>query len=161
MAQQDTSVRVLAIGNLYPPAAMGGYERIFVGAMRALEAAGHDVRVLTTAPVAGRPVEGPDPAGPPVFRELPWWWEDFAFPRRSLRGRIAVERGAAAALARHLAWRPDVVSWWGLGGLPLSLLERVRRAGVPSVGVVGDLWMAYGFEVDGWQRTRRRLRRPP
>jgi glycosyltransferase involved in cell wall biosynthesis len=42
----------------------------------------------------------------------------------------------------------DVVSWWGMGGMSLGLIEQVRRAGVPAVGVVGDGWMVYGPEVD-------------
>ncbi len=125
-------MRVLAVGNRYPPAAAGGYERIFAGAVAALERAGHVVRVLTTP-------------------ELDWYWHDGAFPRRSLRARLALERRNAATLRRVLSeLRPDVVSWWGMGGMSLSLVEQVRRAGLPAVGVVGDGWMVYGPQADSW-----------
>jgi len=47
---RDTArlVRVLAVGNMYPPQHLGGYELVWQGAMRALREAGHEVRVLTT-----------------------------------------------------------------------------------------------------------------
>ena len=154
-------MRVLAIGNLYPPASAGGYERIWAATMAALRAAGHDVRVLTTAPAgAGQALTGREPA---VFRELRWYWRDFEWPAFSPRERLALERHNRAVLARHLeAYAPDVVSWWGMGGMSLSLVEQVRRAGVPAVGVVADAWMAYGPERDAWTRawsTRPRLGR--
>ena len=39
--------------------------------------------------------------------------------------------------------------------MSLSLLEQVRRAGLPSLGLVGDEWMLYGPNVDGWTRRWR------
>ncbi len=42
--------------------------------------------------------------------------------------------------------------WWAMGGMSLSLLEQVRRAGVPAVAAVGDDWLSYGPRVDGWSR---------
>jgi glycosyltransferase involved in cell wall biosynthesis len=41
--------------------------------------------------------------------------------------------------------------------MSLSLIERVRRAGIPAVGVVGDDWMIYSPRVDAWYRMVRRL----
>jgi glycogen synthase len=45
-----------------------------------------------------------------------------------------------------------------MGGMTLGLVERVRVAGVPAVGVVGDEWLVWGPKVDAWQRLCRRLR---
>jgi glycosyltransferase involved in cell wall biosynthesis len=54
---------------------------------------------------------------------------------------------------RHLAdLRPEAVIWWSLGGMSLSLVEQVRRAGAPALGVVGDDWMRYAARVDLWTR---------
>jgi glycosyltransferase involved in cell wall biosynthesis len=138
------SVRVLTVGNRYPPAAVGGYERIWAGTVEALRRAGHEVRVLTS--------DAPAPGGDPeVFRELPWYWRDGAWVRP--RG---VAHDALAALRRHLAaFQPDVVSWWGMGGLPLSLLAEPPREGIPAVGVVADGWMVYGFDADPDARAAR------
>ena len=51
-------MRVLVLGNLYPPDVIGGYELGCKQAVDALRGRGHDVRVLTSAPrtpVRGEP----------------------------------------------------------------------------------------------------------
>ena len=117
------------MGNIYPPHAPGGgYELTWRSAIAHLRARGHDVRVLASVHrepgVPAEALEDPD-----VHRELPWYWWDHAFPERGLRERVALEREAAAVLERHLAdFRPDAVCWWGMGGMSLGLIERVRRA---------------------------------
>jgi len=56
-------VRILSVGNRYPPWSVGGYETIWAAAVRALRAAGHPTLVLTTVPdPTDRAVTGvPDP----------------------------------------------------------------------------------------------------
>jgi glycosyltransferase involved in cell wall biosynthesis len=56
---------------------------------------------------------------------------------------------------------PDIVCWWSMGGMSLSLIERVRRAGLPAVGFVHDDWLVYGPHVDAWLRLWRRTARGP
>src|SRR3954468_16442588 len=141
---------------MYPPHDLaGGYELTWRSSVRHLREHGLEVRVLTSdyrAPALDPELE----LDPDVHRELRWYWREHAFPRFGLRERIAIERGNAAALARHLAgFRPDVVAWWGMGGMSLGLVERVRRAGVPAVGVVGDEWLRWGPRTDGWMRPFR------
>lgn len=150
-------VRVLSVGNMYPPHDLrGGYELTWRSAVAHLRERDDEVRVLTSdhraAELEPGAVEDPD-----VHRELRLYWRDHAFPKMGLRERIALERHNAAALDRHLAeLRPDVVNWWGMGSLSLGLIERVRRAGIPAVGVVGDEWMLWGPRADGWTRAFRR-----
>jgi glycosyltransferase involved in cell wall biosynthesis len=152
-------LRVLAIGNIYPPHAPGGgYELTWRSAMEHLRDRGDEVRILTSEHrepgVRAEAVEDLD-----VHRELPWYWRDHAFPRRGLRERVRLERRAAAVLERHLQeFKPHVVNWWGMGGMPLGLVERVRLAGIPAVGVVGDEWIVWGPKVDAWTRLCRKLR---
>lgn len=147
-------MRVLTIGNLYPPAAEGGYERSWRAVAEALRAQGHAVRVLTTAPVSGRPLPPGHSDPPEVSRTLRWYWRDFAF----VGGGLRLERHNAAALARELAcFAPDAVALFGMGGMSLSLLEQVRRAGLPAVAVVGDDWLHYGRRADRWTRGWRGL----
>jgi glycosyltransferase involved in cell wall biosynthesis len=153
-------MRVLAVGNIYPSHAPGGgYELTWRSAMAHLRERGDQVRIL----VSDHREPGLEPEAaedPDVHRELPWYWRDHDFPRRGLRERIEIERRASAILERHLdEHRPDAVCWWGMGGLPLGLIERVRRAGIPAVGVVGDEWMVWGPRVDAWYRLRRRFGR--
>ncbi len=153
-------MRILAVANRYPPWSIGGYEAIAAGTVEALRRDGHRVRVLTTVPDASdRSVT--TPSVPDVHRELRWYWRDHEFPPLGLRETLRLERANAAVLARHLEQLdPDVVMWWAMGGMSLSLFEQVRRAGVPAVGVVGDDWMTYAPAVDSWTSRFARRRRP-
>jgi glycogen(starch) synthase len=148
-------VRILSVGNRSAPWSTGGYETIWAAGVAALRGAGHPTLVLTTLP---DPSDRPAVAEPDVEirRQLAWYWRAHAFPHRSLRQCVALERGNARTLAAAIgAWRPDAVMWWAMGGMSLSLLEQVRRVGLPAVGVVADDWPAYGPGVDGWIRRWR------
>src|SRR5258708_7305922 len=141
---------------MYPPQYLGGYELIWQSAVAAERAAGHEVRVLTSDLDLG--ADEPDDAD--VHRELRWYWRDFEFPRLSLRERVRLERANAAVLDRHVEeLQPDVVAWWAMGGMSLSLIERVRRAGLPAVALVIDDWLDYGPRVDAWVKLGARVPR--
>lgn len=145
-------MRVLAVGNMYPPHHFGGYELVWRSAMLHLRACGHEARVLTTDLDTGA-THADDPN---VLRELRWYWRDHGFPRLSMRERLALERHNARCLRRELReFRPDVVSWWSMGGMSLSMLEIVREERIPAVAFVHDDWLDYGRHVDGWQRAFR------
>jgi glycosyltransferase involved in cell wall biosynthesis len=142
-------VRVLAVGNMYPPHHQGGYELIWQGAVGALRASGHEVRVLTTD--HREPVEPPaGPAEPDVYRDLRWYWRDHDWPDRGWRERARVERSNAEVMRRHLGWAPDVVAWWAMGGMSFSLFAQAQRAGLGSAAFVLDDWLMYGPERDLW-----------
>ena len=143
-------MRVLAVGNMYPPHHFGGYELVWQSAMQHLERSGHQVRVLTT----DLRTDATEPDEPYVSRELRWYWRDHGFPHLSRLERARLERNNARVLGRALRdFRPDVVSWWSMGGMSLSMLERVRRDGLPAVAFVHDDWLDYGRQVDGWTRA--------
>lgn len=144
------TVHVLAVGNMYPPHHFGGYELVWRSAMRHLERQGHAVRVLTTDLDIGTL----EPDDENVHRELRWYWRDHRYPELSRLERVRLERWNARVLRRHLSeFQPDVVSWWSMGGMSLSMLERVRLAAIPAVGFVHDDWLEYGRHVDGWTRA--------
>src|SRR3954470_11102343 len=100
------NMRVLTVGNMYPPHHLGGYELVWQAAVRHLRAHGHDVRVLTTdTRIASASGAEDDDA----HRDLRWWWRDHDFPRRSWRERLAIERHNGEVLERHLGEaNPDV-----------------------------------------------------
>lgn len=142
-------MRVLAVGNMYPPHHLGGYELVWASAMDHLRDRGHEVRVLTTGfqTATGAAERGE------ALRELRWYWRDHAWPRLRWHERLALERHNHHVLTRHLSeLRPDVVTWWAMGGMSLSLIESVRRARLPAVAFVHDDWMTYGPQVDQWIR---------
>ena len=143
---------------MYPPHHLGGYELVWQGAVGALRAGGHDVRVLTTDHRLPQTGAGDEPD---VHRELRWYWRDHEFPRRSPRERLRLERNNAAVFDRHIAnARPDVVAWWAMGRMSLSLLARGARHGLPAVAFVHDDWLIYGPVVDQWLRSFAGWRRP-
>jgi glycosyltransferase involved in cell wall biosynthesis len=147
-------MRILAIGSLYPPYHLGGYELVWQAGVRALRSAGHEVRVLTTGEHLGK-APG-EPEDPDVHRELRWYWHDHEFPRLSVRARLELERHNSLTLRRHIQeLRPELVSWWAMGGMSLSLIEQARRAGLPAVGWVNDEWLGYGPRVDQWMHLWR------
>lgn len=151
-------MRLLTVGNMYPPHHLGGYELVWQQNVRHLRAAGDQVRVLTT--VFRRPGREGALEDEDVHRELLWYWRDHDFPATSLRERIRLERHNADVLRRHLAEvRPDAVIWWAMGGMSTSLLEQVRRDRRPALAIVCDDWMLYADRVDGWASTFRGLRR--
>jgi glycosyltransferase involved in cell wall biosynthesis len=148
-------MRILCVGSMYPPHHLGGYELVWQAAVDDLRARGHDVRVLTAdhreADAAGVP-DSPD-----VHRDLRWYWRDHAFPRLGPRARLDLERHNAATFDRHVDdFRPDVVSWWAMGGMSLSLFERARRRHLPGVAFVFDVWLVYAPLVDAWIRFATR-----
>jgi glycogen(starch) synthase len=150
-------MRILAVGLLYPPHYLGGYELVCEGVMRAARARGHDVQVIVSdyrKPGVSEPDELP------VDRTLRSYLDATAQRVPAIRPaqRLRLERANAATLERRIReFAPDVVSWWGMGGMSLSLIERVRRMGLSSVLVVHDPWLASGFQADGWTRMTRRL----
>jgi glycosyltransferase involved in cell wall biosynthesis len=132
---------------MYPPHHYGGYELVWHSAVEHLRARGHEVRVLTTNTDTG--ARGPDPDY--VFRDLRWPLRDAEFAPLSRRAKVALARHSHRVLDGHLAaLQPDVVGWWSMGGLTLTMLESVRRRCLPAVAFVHDDWLDYGRWADGW-----------
>lgn len=150
--------RILAVGNMYPPQHAGGYELCWQAAMRRARADGHEVRVLTSDYRAADAAE----QDPDVHRTLRWYWdlERYRFTNQKRLQRFGIARRDASELGRHLdEFRPDVVSWWAMGCLPLAMIEQVRRAGLPAIFVAHDDWLVYTWAHDAWLRTWRGRRR--
>jgi glycosyltransferase involved in cell wall biosynthesis len=140
-------VRLLVVSTDFPPHRSGGYELKCAAFVRRARAAGHRVRVLTSARAGGPPDAHAD-----VRRDL----QRFAAAPRpcSTAQARAGEKHNVSALAYHLtSFRPHAISWWRLGELSMSL---PASAGVPGVGVVGDPWMLEGPRRDPWVRHTRR-----
>ena len=145
-------MRVLTVGNLYPPQHLGGYELMWRAEVAGLRERGHDVRVLTTDT---RVRDAPE-REEGISRSLRWYWRDHEFPRLGPLAVRALERHNRAVLTRE-AEGVDLVSWWSMGGMSLRLIGLPRA---PAVSVVHDDWLLYGPLVDRSVRGRRR-RLPP
>jgi glycosyltransferase involved in cell wall biosynthesis len=143
-------MRVLVLGSTYPPHALGGYELSCHDVMTRWAARGHDVSVLTT----DLRVPGiADHAEPTVHRELRWYWDDHRLLSPPWPSRLRLERHDQSCLRMALDQRPDVVSVWSMGAMPLQLVTTLTRSGVPTVLVVCDDWLWYGPKIDPWTRA--------
>jgi glycosyltransferase involved in cell wall biosynthesis len=130
---------------------------VWQSAVRAMRGSGHQVRVLATSYRHPGIVDGDEPD---VYRVLRWYWRDHDFARFGLAERVRMERNNHAALARHIReLDPEVVSIWSMGGMSHSLIEDVRRRGIPIVAFVHDQWLDYGRFTDQWLRLFYRLHR--
>lgn len=144
---------------MYPPHHIGGYETMWQVAMDHASAAGHEVRVVVSDYRSGA---ASSEAEPNVRRVLRWYWDldRYEFHQLGPMQRLATELHNGSELMRQLReFRPDVISWWSMSCISLSLIERVRRIGIPAVFVVHDDWIAYGREHDQWIRMWRGRRR--
>lgn len=141
------------MGNLYPPHHFGGYEIVWHAAVEYLRARGHDVRVLTT----DTRTAAPDAEGERgVHRELRMTLRDGRFEPTGPFAAFALARHNHRTLARHLGqFRPDVVSWWAMGGLTLGLLDTAPRRGLPAVAFVHAEWLDWGLWADPWAHAFR------
>ncbi len=144
-------MRVLTVGNRYPPHGAGGYERVWQAAVAGLTAAGHDVTVLTTDHRDPEVAWVAEEQG--VHRALRWYWHDHAFLDLGFTATRALERHNAEAFAAH-ARGADLVVWLSMGGMGMSL---IARAAAPQLAVVHDGWPTYGPEVDRWTARWGRL----
>ena len=85
---------------------------------------------------------------------------DIPGSRLPIAQRWRIERHNQAELRRHInAFKPDVVSFWSMGGMSHSLIEATRRQGIPMVAFVHDEWLSYGRVTDQWLRLYRAPRR--
>lgn len=133
-------MRILVVGNLYPPIVFGGYEILCRQVVTALRSRGHEIRVLTSSFMK----EGaPEEEG--VHRELslttpfPRGGEDVAFVdfRLSTMHRVGRENhGITRDLIRR--YRPDLVFCWCLNRLSMGPVAAAQEAGIPVCYTIND-----------------------
>lgn len=140
-------MRILIVSNYYPPHFVGGYELGCHEVVQSLRARGHRVTVLTST----YRVDGPQDDGQ-VFR-----WLSLTGPTQDARsyadhGRklLGVEAHNQKAF-RHLCrrFKPDIVYFWSMVGLSLSLAFLAERWRLPSCFYVSDHWFAQ-WQTDLW-----------
>lgn len=129
-------MRVLSVGNSYGDDRVGGYERMWHAVVCELRRRGHEVRVLA----------------PPQLR---WYWHEHRWPLRLKLAAPWIERHNRRVFA-DAARDADVVSFWSMGGLSMSLL-----AHRPAIAFIHDPWPEYGPIQDPLFRRGRELDLPP
>src|SRR5262245_48617707 len=152
-ANRDSSrMRILIVSNFYPPHFVGGYELGCSAVAQALEARGHHVAVLTSCHGVGRPVSEGD-----VHR---WLYPASLVDAR--HSRTTSWRNLTREVANQFAFdricrlqAPDVVYFWNLAKIPISLALRAESRGAVCY-YVSDPWLAQwseqGWYQDAWYR---------
>lgn len=162
----NKSLRVLAVGTLYPPYAIGGYEILWRDGVHALRNSGHRVRVLCSSWTASHNGEPEDPA---VHRRLELYIDDLLDVRDDDR-ETTLERERRNSKILEVVLRefdPDAVFLGPVGGLPLSVLTILHERGIPQLAFVADEWPRYAPKADpgqrllGWAGRLRRGAEPP
>lgn len=137
-------MRILTLGNLYPPDVMGGYEIVCAQAVEGLRGRGHDVQVLTSSPRL------PVPVAPGVHRTLKLtedrYWvsppdapEDALLLQRDIESRLINAHNVHSLIDMIQRFAPEVVyvcNLVGIGGL--GLMACLQYLGVPWVWQLGD-----------------------
>ena len=138
------NLRILVVSNLYPPHCIGGYELGCRDVVHELRARGHSVDVLTSFWGVDRPCsEGP------IHR---WLEVDFGgMPDLIHLMRLAqMEACNGRAFARAVdELKPDIVYFWNMGHLSISLAFAAHARRIPSCYYVFDEWLSK-WESDAW-----------
>jgi glycosyltransferase involved in cell wall biosynthesis len=146
-------VRILVTSTLYPPIALGGYERecaIVVGRLRE----DHDVVVLTS-----KHERDQVPAGETgVRRALPVLSQD---ERGALKAPLAADAGVRVARRALEEVKPDLIYAWNGTAIPQAALRVLADSGVPMAFRVCEHWFGRLFVVDQFLRELAPARRGP
>lgn len=129
-------MRILHVIHQYLPDAVGGTEVSTHHLARELQARGHAVAVFFPEPGQAPALMRDSYEGVPVYRAGATWREAVGRVRASFGDR-ALEVAFAQALDD---FRPDVVHFQHLIGLPLALVDQAERAGVARVFTLHDYW---------------------
>jgi glycosyltransferase involved in cell wall biosynthesis len=141
-------MKILYVTNLYPPYNVGGYELICEIVNRAMQARGHETRVLTSS---HRVPEKGLPAGEQGVERTLRIHGFFGHPWLGIRRLRALELHNNNALRQAIAeFQPDVVHVFNLGGISKSLAHTLQRANVPTVYFLSDHWLAQSLAADVW-----------
>jgi glycosyltransferase involved in cell wall biosynthesis len=159
-------MRICFISNLYPPYARGGAERVVSEEAAALRALGHDVSVITSAPVADdgdASLKTTVEDGIRVHRFYPmnlFFYGDIgrhgAFARTVWHAWDTVNPYAASVVSKILAKeRPEVVHTHNLKGLGLSIPGAIRRLKLRHVHTLHDVQLVVpsGLLMKGGERA--------
>lgn len=157
MPDHPTPLRVLSIGTLYPPYAIGGYEQVWRDVVEGLRGDGHEVLVLASD---WKEEHNGLPEDPQIERTLRMYVDQqLDFRSDSWQEMLARETHNDRVLREAIAhFEPDVAFIGPTGGLPLGALARIHSASIPQVAFLGDAWPAYAPRADGWQVSMRRGR---
>jgi glycogen(starch) synthase len=142
-------MNILVLTNLYPPHYEGGYELHCETVVKALQARGHTVEVLTSDHGVGEGTPSPEQG---ISRRLQIHGL-FGKPWLGIQKLAELEKHNNDVLRETLQRvRPELIYIWSFSGLSKSMLFTLQRTGIPRVLAVCDHWIARSSKADVWLR---------
>lgn len=139
-------MKILIVSNYYPPYIIGGYELGCHEVAKALRERGHAVKVLTSTYGVGSATEEAD-----VSRSLLLTVQvQKESPLTRARRLVRIETNNQKEFPRLCsAFRPDVVYFWNMRGISISLVFAAERLRLPVSIYVSDNWLSR-WKTDLW-----------
>ena len=148
-------MKILVVTNFYPPHFIGGYELGCGDVVEGLRARGHQVQVLTSRYGVR---SGDDPAGEGDVSR--WLVTDYEVQDRDpsadvlgLMRKEVINRRVFKRCCK--AMRPDLIYFWNLKHISISLALVAEQLGYPVCYFVSDYWLSE-WENDSWYAQRHR-----
>ena len=134
-------MKIAVISNLYPPFAIGGYERLCHEVSSELALRGHEIVVLTSA-FGAQNIETPEPDVSRSLRLFANETDIYAPVSLDADQRNALVHHNASALKTFVTRiRPDVIFAWNLYFLGPEFVSGLLAQDVPVVAFLTDNWL--------------------
>ena len=142
-------MRILVITNLYPPQHIGGYEIGCKDMVESLQQRGHAVEVLTSTYQVSRPQSQ---AG--IHRLIEFTPTIQSIPGLRALPQIIKRETTSHRYMRQVCRRfqPDIVYFWNMSQISLSLVFLAEDMGLPTAFYVFDGWLSH-WGSDSFCRT--------
>ena len=132
-------MKILTVTNYYPPHFIGGYEIACQETMDFLKEQGHEVVVVTSD------YHKPDIKEDGILRDM--HLTDYSKSSR-IQKKIDEYHNYRMVIDTIKTTKPDLVYFWSLRGIGLSVIEAAQKQNIPKVFEIGDFWM-YGYMQKG------------
>ena len=132
-------MKILTVTNYYPPHFIGGYEIACQETMDFLKEQGHEVVVVTSD------YHKPDTKEDGILRDM----HLTNYNKTSLLHKKSDEYHNYRVMTDAIkTTKPDLVYFWSLRGIGLSVIQAAQKHNIPKVFEIGDFWM-YGYMQKG------------
>lgn len=132
-------MRILTVTNYYPPHFIGGYEIACKETMDFLKEKGHEVVVVTSD------YHKSDTKEDGILRDMHLINHN---KTSRVQKKLDEYHNYKTVMNAIKTTKPDLVYFWSLRGIGLSVIEAAQKQNIPKVFEIGDFWM-YGYRQQG------------
>jgi len=140
-------MRILTVTNYYPPHFIGGYEIACKETMDFLKEQGHEVVVVTSD------YHKSDTTEDGILRNMRLIQHN---KTSRVQKKLDEYHNYKTVMDAIKTTKPDLVYFWSLRGIGLSVIEAAQKQNIPKVFEIGDFWM-YGYMQKG-SRLKQKIK---